>query len=268
MRERSCEESDRMRRHYKEPPIVEALAEIFFTGSREAASIKDAFYARIQDRFPTQKQLDQVGVEVRVAPGQAAAQFEQRAPRFQFLTEDGTRMIQLEQDLLVVNQLHPNPQVPYPHFEEWQPIVIEMLDLYRELAQPNSVDRLGVRYINRVVIPHTRFQMEQYFTLYPQVPDELGGEHGSFLMRLEIPAFYDDHRLFITFGSAPPDPGQEDKAAYLLDIYDVVPMGEPDSLKTVGRRLDEAHGSIISTFENSITPTARKLFGELENEPA
>jgi uncharacterized protein (TIGR04255 family) len=252
-----------VRRHYQNPPIVEALVEIFFTGSKQGLAVRDAFLPRVQERFPTGRLLGQVGFEVNVGPKQANARFSQAEPRFQFLTSDQSQMIQLGPDLLVFNLLRPNPQVPYPRFEVWQPIVLEMLAHYREVAQPTGIDRLGVRYINKVTIPQTQMRMEEYFTIYPQVPDTLGDQHGSFLMNLELPGLYPNHQLLLTFGSTSPE--QPEAMAYLLDLYDIVPMGSPDSFELIPQRLDEAHNNIVTTFEYAITDTTRQLFGEAQD---
>lgn len=253
-----------MRRHYENPPIVEALVEVFFRGSQKDVSIPERFHQRIQDRFPQQQRLDQLGLEVNVAQGQAGARLSHEGMRFRFLSEDQSRMVQLADDLLVVNLLRPGPQVPYPSFEEWRPIVLEMLGLYQEFAQPEAIDRLGVRYINRVVIPELRFRMENYFRIYPFVPDDLADEHGPFLMRVEIPPQHPGHQLLVTFGSAPPE--EEESTAHLLDFYDIVPMDPANGLKAVERPLDEAHENLVRAFEYSITDEARRLFREVPHD--
>jgi uncharacterized protein (TIGR04255 family) len=250
-------------RHYQNPPIVEALMEVFFTGAQRGLAVRDAFFARIRARFPTERLLNQAGVEVNLVPGQTSARLSQGEPRFQFLTQDESQMVQLGPDLLVFNQVRSDPQVPYPRFEQWRPIVLEMLALYREVAQPTGVDRLGVRYINRLVIPHPSMRMEDYFTVYPQVPDTLGARHGPFLMNLELAAPREEHQLLFTLGSTPVE--QPGSMAYLLDLYDILPLGPSDPFESIPKRLDEAHDNIVTTFEHTITDTTRALFGEAED---
>jgi uncharacterized protein (TIGR04255 family) len=252
-----------VRRHYQNPPIVEALVEIFFTGAQRGLAVRDAFFARIRDRFPTERVLNQTGLEVNMSPGQASARLSQGEPRFQFLNPDESQMTQLAPGLLVFNQVRTNPQVPYPRFERWRPIALEMLNLYREIAQPAGVDRLGVRYINRLIIPRPSMLMEDYFTVYPQVPDTLNSRHGPFLMNMELAAPHEEHQLLFTLGSTPSE--QPGTMSYLLDLYNILPLGPSDSFETLPQRLDEAHDNIVTTFEYTITDTTRTLFGEAEN---
>jgi uncharacterized protein (TIGR04255 family) len=236
---------------------------MFFTGSRHGLPVRDALLPRVQERFPTGRVLGQVGFQVDVGSRQANARFSSAEPRFQFLTPDESQMIQLGPDLLVFNLLRPHPQVSYPRFEVWRPTVLEILAHYRDVAQPGGLDRIGVRYINKVVIPQAQMRMEDYFTIYPQVPDTLGAQHGAFSMNLELAGLYADHQLLVTFGSTSPD--QPDEMAYLLDLYDIVPMGSTDSFELLPQRLDEAHHNIVTTFECAITDTSRQLFREVPN---
>jgi uncharacterized protein (TIGR04255 family) len=246
-------------RHYRNPPVVEALAELYFAGGEWDLTVPGSFYERIKGRFPQKGQMDQLAVELEMGREGARTRTMPGAPRSRFRSEDGSRMVQLGPDVLVVNQLR-----PYPHFEAWSPVLLEMLALYRELVRPTTIARLGVRYINRIVIPKPRVKMEEYFRIYAEVPPELGAAHGDFLLRLELPPQYAGHQLLLTFATAPPEgPGQ---IAYLLDLYDIVAMETPEAFDTVEGRLVEAHDSIEWVFENAITDATRELFGEVTDD--
>src|SRR3990172_4896115 len=153
-------------RKYRKPPVVEALCEIYFAGSNWDETVPGGFYDRVKDRFPVKRQREIQEAEVAFAgSGEAAASVRRLPPWMQFLSEKGDRLIQLGRDLLVVNQLR-----PYPSFEDWEPVIYAALEVYRDLAQPKGVARLGMRYINRVVIPEPVILMEDYFTVYPHLP--------------------------------------------------------------------------------------------------
>jgi uncharacterized protein (TIGR04255 family) len=174
-------------------------------------------------------------------------------PRIQFVSQKGDRIVQLARDLLVVNQLR-----PYPKFEDWEPAIHSSLATYRALARPKGVARLGVRYINRVVIPGDRVLMEKYFTVFPQLPKAMGDKHGAFMVRFETPSADRKHLVLITFASAPADkPGEQ---AFLLDIYDVYRPATPLPLEDVGKEVRKAHADVEAAFEGSITNELRNLF--------
>lgn len=243
-----------MTRRYANPPVVEALCEVYTKGSAWDPTIPGLFYDRFRDRFPKRGQAQSVMIEATVGAPELAARVTSPEPRSQFKQEDGSRMIQVARDLIVVNQLR-----PYPAFEEWRPLILEALGIYQELARPAQVERIGLRYINRVVIPESEFPMDRYFGIYPQLPEALGSTYGSFMLRIEVPIPSPGHSLLATFGTAPADKGG---AAFVLDLYDTI--AEPD-FNAVGRRVDEAHSHIERAFEAMITDATRRLFGEGPN---
>ncbi|MDX1251745.1 MAG: TIGR04255 family protein [Gammaproteobacteria bacterium] len=247
-------------RRYKKPPVIEALCEVYFVNSAWDDAIPGQFYDRMKDRFPAKRQQEIHEAEFNFGlTGEAAAGVRRLAPRLQMMTEQGDRMIQLARDLLVVNQLR-----PYPHFEEWEPIVYQALNTYSELAQPNGITRLGIRYINQVAIPESRILMEDYFTLYPRLPETLGDAHGPFMIRLEIPSQMANHTVLVTFATTPPEKVGE--SAFLLDVYDIFAPSEPFSLQDITSHLQDGHKNIENAFESSITEKLRTLF-EPEDKP-
>jgi uncharacterized protein (TIGR04255 family) len=250
-------------RRYAHPPVVEALCEIYFTGSRWDQTVPGLFYERVRKDYPKKSQMEVTGVEVQIAQGHAETRQLACEPRMRFVREDDSRLIQLGRDLLVVNQVV-TPSRPYPHFEEWREVVHTALGVYRDAAAPKGIDRLGVRYINRVTLSGTSIRMEEFFRVYPQIPQELGGAHGPFMLQVSMSPVTDKHQLTLTFGFGPTD--QPGTLGFLLDLYDVVPLGGRDAFAEVERLLDEAHAKIIHTFENIITDALREKFGGVTYE--
>lgn len=105
-----------MSRSYANPPVVEALCELFTAGSAWDPTIPGLFYAHVREQFPKRRQARDMGLELEFGPEATAARLTRGEPRSQFSREDGSRMIQVAPDLVVVNQLR-----PYPAFEDWRP---------------------------------------------------------------------------------------------------------------------------------------------------
>nr|BAL53122.1 hypothetical conserved protein [uncultured Gammaproteobacteria bacterium] len=242
-------------RRYRKPPVIEALCEIYFAGSDWDETIPGVFFERVKAGFPQKRQRTIQEAQITLGPEQAAAAVRQLSPWMQFVSDEKHRMIQLAQDLLVVNQL-----APYPHFEEWEPEIYQAFKLYLEVAKPKSVVRLGMRYINRVVIPAERVRMEEYFTIYPTLPKALGDTHGSFLVRVEVPQEGQDHVVLITFGTAPPPEPSQPAQAFVLDLYDILEVNESLDAERLKQEVERAHENIVVAFEDSITDQLRCLF--------
>ncbi|MCK6457195.1 MAG: TIGR04255 family protein [Phycisphaerae bacterium] len=247
-------------RRYRKPPVVEALCEMYFEGSEWDDTLIGQFYERVKAQFPQKRQREIQEAQVRFSSaGEAAAGVRRLPPRMQFVTEAGDRMIQLGPDLLVVNQLR-----PYASFEEWEKTLHDALDTYRELAHPKGLARLGVRYIDRVIVRQPTVRMEDYFALYPEIPPAVGTSHGAFVLRVEFPERRPGHRLLVTFGSAPPEgPGT---MAFLLDYYDVCEPGGATTAEAVRPIVRTAHENVIEAFEASITDQLRSLFEPEEKQ--
>lgn len=118
---------------YKNPPIQEALCEIFFFGSEWDNTIPGSFYEKIKKDYSEKKQM--VGqVQFEVSPQKKEAKFIGEEDRLQFRKPDGSQIVQLSQNLLVINQLKPYPE----KFEDWLPVVKDKFELYCQLAQPKK----------------------------------------------------------------------------------------------------------------------------------
>ncbi len=244
-----------MGRKYRNPPVVEALAEVFFAESAWTMTVPGQFFDRVRERLPIQGQRADVRVELRGGRGKSSAQTTHGEPRAEFWSTDRSRLIQVGRDLLVVNQLP-----PYPGFDDWSPRVGEAVTLYRELARPSAVERVTLRYLNRLLLPPGDVPMERYFRVYPAVPPEVSGVHGRFAMRLELQPSHADHSLVFSFATAPSDGTNTDHSVFLLDLHDTRPLGGDDSFGRLARALEEAHENIEHAFEGMITDATRELF--------
>ena len=152
---------------YLNPPVVEALCEVYFTSSDWGDSIPDLFYEEIKEKFPNQEEqlLHRVDFTVDV-PNETISSGMQVGPsRKLFSTEERDQIIQISENLFVFNQL-----TPYFSFHSWESIFYDVFDIFVKLITPHAVDRIGVRYLNHISIPESRFQMSDYFTIFPIIP--------------------------------------------------------------------------------------------------
>ena len=243
-------------RSYHNPPVVEALCEIYFAESSWDDTVPGAFYERVKSRFPRKQRREIQEAKITMGPETSTAGVQRLTPWMQFLTEDSSLMIQVAENLVVVNQL-----LPYRHFEDWEPIIYEALNVYNEVALPKNVVRIGLRYINRIEIPGTIISMEDYFTIYPSLPRTLGNRHGTFLVRVEVPQAELGHTVLITFGTfGSPQPARG-KQAFMLDLYDRVSRTLEPNEAELKKEVRVAHDNVVMAFEGSITDQLRGLLG-------
>ncbi|MBU2622318.1 MAG: TIGR04255 family protein [Proteobacteria bacterium] len=247
-----------MGKRYKNPPLVEALCEFYFQGSHWDDAVPGLLYEKIKPSYPQRRQLEQVGVKIDISAESESITKKRGQPRIQFVSDDKSRLVQMAKDLLVVNHLK-----PYPQFEKWEPDIEAILKEYVSLTQPSGIARFGVRYINNIVLPYTSIRMEDYFRIYPQLPEAVGQSHGPFMLRIEIPGKTTGHRFLATFGNSAPQ--APDSLAFMLDLYDIYDGGMPLECKNIHDEIRKAHDNVETVFESAITDKLRDLFEEVKN---
>lgn len=244
-------------RLYRNPPVVEALCEVYFASSKWEDSIPNLFYEEIKDRFPNQEEqlLHRVDLTVDV-PNETISSGMQVGPsRKLFSTAERDQLIQITENLFVFNQL-----TPYLSFHSWESIFHDAFDTFAKLVSPHTVDRIGVRYLNHVRIPESRFQMSDYFTIFPIIPLGSGNVHGDFLINCVIPQSDEGHFLTYSFSKIVPEPPDEVSQVFLLDLYDQASLGRKLSESEFKSHVRVAHGNVVQAFEGSITDRLRNLF--------
>lgn len=244
-------------RLYRNPPVVEALCEVYFTSSNWSDSIPSQFYEVIKDRFPKQEEqlLHRVDLTVDV-PNETISSGLQLGPtRKVFSTEEKNQIIQISENLFVFNQL-----TPYPSFRLWESTFYDVFDIFAKLVSSHAVDRIGVRYLNHVKIPERKFSMANYFTIFPMIPLGSGRVHGDFLINCVVPQSDEGHFLTYSFSKIVPDPPDENSQVFLLDLYNQASLGRTLSESEFKSHVRVAHGNVRQAFEGSITDRLRNLF--------
>ncbi len=137
-----------------------------------------------------------------------------------------------------------------------QKIVEAALEADAEVAEPGGVLRVGVRYINKIVLPDQEVELKTWFRCGPPTVPELPGKIAGFVSRVEF-LYPDAVKLLLTQASIDTP---EEPSAFLLDLDVLWDGGEaqlPDAIMTV---VDDLHERVGSAFEAIITDAAREIF--------
>jgi uncharacterized protein (TIGR04255 family) len=245
----------RVRHKYRKSPITEAVCEFQFRGSSEWDwTVLGLVYQEIKTEFPNKRQ--EVGFEINVAPqqGKVERSVGGSLSKMQFLREDGSAMVQLGPDLLAINVL-----APYPSWDAFEALIRRQFEVYNRIAHPVGFKRIGLRYINRIVIPSKNIETTDYLCYYPQLPKTLEQAHGPFAMRVMHP--YEGERDILNLQIANVQAEDENYAIALdLDYY----LTQPDKveLNKAVEWVTVAHETIETVFEACITDKTRNLFEE------
>jgi len=241
---------------YKNPPIVEALCEFqFIPGQPWDITIPGIIYEKIKNQFPEKKQQMGIGLGIKPREAQLESKIEMLPSRMQFLRHDKKALIQIGLDLLVVNHLK-----PYPHWENFKPMILENFKIYLRVAKPRGIRRVGLRYINRIDFESAEIELESYFKFYPKLVSDLPQVYETFIAKVEIPYEEQRDKLILSLTTAVPErPGM---ISIILDLDYAMVKPEAVPLDDIETWIEKAHTNLENAFEACITDKCRELFGE------
>ena len=241
------------RRRYKTPPIAEAVCEIRYASDDWDPTIPGRMQERLAERYdgkPQERQQIQFGLMNVDSPDGKGAEIRGRQQsRIQLRNHAGTSILSIAEDTLSVSDLK-----PYSGWQDFRDRIEEALQTYHDLASPTTVTRIGVRYINRVLVPAEVDNLGDYFNVTPQLPADLDATMHTFLSRSE--SRYDDQiGLTVTFAKLESEPGQ---SSFILDldVWTDTEVATESALRKITRLRDRER----EAFEQSITDRARSLF--------
>jgi uncharacterized protein (TIGR04255 family) len=240
-------------RRYKNAPIVEAVCEFRFdsTGTWDQ-TIPGLIFSRLDKPFPKRRTVSVLESTIQGTP-QGVQNLLRQEERVQFLRDDERAFVQVGQHLLAINHLQ-----PYPTWHEYLPLIQTALSAYREVASPKGIQRIGLRYINRIKFPRPRVAIEHYFNFHPFIGEMLPTDYASFVCGVQFPFENLRDVLRLQIASVQDDPGTSAEVALDLDYF----LAKPNevSMDSVLTWLDEAHGRIDDVFEGCLTDALREHF--------
>ena len=250
------------RRRYKNPPIQEALCEFRFKPRNEwDLTIPGKLQTQLGDEYtgkPREQKVVEVGLETREGKP-PNLRYGEGLARVQLVTENGKRTIGVGPDVLSIHMLHPyqDPLRPTQSgWDEFKPRISTALDAYWSVAEPVGVCRIGVRYINKIIVPGKTVSVEEYLrcalTNLRELPDRLN----SFVGRLEY-VYPDDVRLILSQGSVG---APLDHVGFLLDLDVIWKDVEPGTKLASLEKVADLRARERAAFEAVITDKSREIF--------
>lgn len=237
------------RKMYKNPPLVEAVFELFYSSNSWSSIIPGMFYNEIKDKFPniTQNQggfgiaIDGKGVKIGSGNGDLT----------QYKNTNNDTIIQLSGNLLTVNKL---PR--YNGWESYLEIITYAVEALNRVIKIDRVNRIGLKTLNKIDIKnHTLEQLKKHFTVYPNLPTSVNNNLNSVQVNLESPIIENKEILAILLATLKKEPKYE--APVMFQIYITRINDIPEDYK---EWLEDSHNKLSETFENSLTVFCKKQF--------
>ena len=244
-----------MNPQYANPPIREAVCEFLFQASPSwDMAVPGLVYSKLVGQFP--KRLPSQGADVtttiEMGP-EGAHQQVQQMEEVRFWREDELGAIVIRPNRLSVSHYQ-----PYPSWGEFRLIIEQALKAYRDIADPNGIERIGLRYINEFIFAPLSGNptLEQFFDFYPHLGDEMLPDPLSFIVGVRYA--FEGGRDVLRLQMTPETGGQSGSLRILLDLDYF--LADPGTLQfdNVLDWIDQAHERIRTSFEGCLTTLTRE----------
>lgn len=240
-------------RKYANPPILEAVCEFRLTPDTPwDITIPGLFYERVKETFSHREQRLVQEVEFKPEP-QGAQQLIRTSERIWLFTPDRKTLVQLGPRLLAVSVLK-----PYPSWEGFKPHIEMAWKALGVVVEVKGIQRIGLRYINRIELPFRTVKVEDYFDFYPFVGLRLPQQMTSFIVVAEFPYAEGRDRCRVQLFT---ESVSEPQSAFILDIDYFLAYPRGIAVQNALQWVEEAHAQVEKVFEGCIKDLLREMFG-------
>jgi len=240
-------------------PIIEAVVDIDceLPVSLDLQALREAAEDALRTRYPKfRQQLIQQHVFKQEGDQPPEMQISQGQGAMQFLTEDEKQLVQFRPNGFSFNRL-----APYTSLDDYFPEIESTWKTFVELARPVVIGKIGIRMINRILLPMDggKVELGRFLAMPPRLPDT--GSPLIFLGFLDQQTALDpatqNHANIVKTA----EPPQNDKLPIILDIEVFHPFEtSPADWSVIRDRLNSLRSLKNRIFRNTLTTQCLNLF--------
>lgn len=265
---------------YRNPPIVEVAASIQFANIRGLdAAMLGLLWSRFRDKYPRAEQHPPLATASetfesnRGGRGGFSVETSFPVPRLWFLSSDGTRLVQVQSNRLIVNWRRLDTGKPYVRFSGLMSMLSESIERFRQFIQDENLgtvrpDQAELTYVNHIRAGDNgshREPLSKYASCWRRESESwnLGAaEEASFRSQYVVSRPGSSFaRLFVEL-----DSGYTASTRAPIYVMNLVARGAPDSpdVESAFKFLEDAHHWIVKGFTSLTTDEAHKLWERQE----
>lgn len=240
---------------YGHPPITEAVIEIKFSTPLES-NVFEKLNRKFNKNYPEDKAIRNVLVSLTVTGGNPHPQpsASEGTSGHRRSSSDMTELLVWWPNSFVASQL-----APYPGWDVFMARFTRDWKASKRSRGFREINRVGVRFINRIDIPidNGTVEHEQYLNIYPKLPDSIEAVDSYAVQTLSR---IDDIHCILTINSASVPSPVLGFASFILDI-DIAKVADlPQNDRELFQLLDQIRDWKNRIFEDCIDQKARRLF--------
>jgi len=186
-------------------------------------------------------------------PVQATHDLGWKGLRFQ--SSNKKHIAQFNRDGFVFSRLH-----PYVDWTQFASEGMRLWNVFRELAQPVEIPRIGLRFINRIVLPIGELKFEDYIQPAPAPPGGLDLPFMGYMHQDTLAVPGHPYAINVIQTIQPPPAVATQGVAMIFDIDVFTIKGFELEEAKLSRRLEEMRWLKDKVFFGNVTEKAKEMF--------
>lgn len=239
-------------------PIIEAVLDVDcdMPPALDLGTLEATARGAFADRYPKPRtQFLQQHTIAAPVEGSPTLSVRKGLQAFQFLQADERQLVQVRPAGFSFNRL-----APYTSLDDYLPEIERAWRAFVALAAPLQVRQIRLRYINRILLPLVKGQvdLDKYLAIGPRLPEERRLTFLGFLHRHAAAEKDTEHRVNTTLAS---QPVEGDKLPVILDIEATADAPiDPEDWPSLAERIEALRSLKNLVFRRTLTPRCLKLF--------
>ena len=244
-----------MTQKYKKPPIVEAIIEIRFSEPLTQKLLDKAKKLFAKD-YPFCEDINNVGVHIDAI--NKSAHYKEEPIAYKMTSKETADAIIISAHTFTISRL-----APYLGWQSIKERLEQNLQIWEKEIGTRKIQRIGVRYINRIDVPSKKgqkFKFENYLKFYPYLPDDKLLNMSQYTMQSVIPVTNEDITIIINSAIIPSPLLEHASLIFDIDVSksDNLPQRKEDIFIIIEKMRE--HKNYI--FESLITEKSKELFSK------
>jgi len=240
-------ESSRPWPRLENPPIVEALIDVRVVERAGVLEELGRLAERVRDDYPHVLHKLQQTIEVSDSGQARQVAHREEARGFGFTNSARDRIVQARVDGFTFNWLG--------RYESWEALRDEarrLYDIYRAVASPEGIERVAVRYVNRMQVPEGA-ELGELMRLRVEIPADLPQRLGGVMTRVLMP--FDGSIVANVTSVIEPAAGSQMTWTLDIDVIDFERSSDSRS-DAIWPRLDRLRSVKNQVFFNVLTESS------------
>lgn len=247
--------------HLSNPPIVEAVIDIRgraqgqWDESHATASIPKQLPDFVESKAIRKFEFQAPALPIAPPSGSApplSGNYRDEWIGLRLTSGDSRNVAMFTRDFFSFSRLQ-----PYQKWESFEGQAMQLWSVHHSIAHVAEVQRVGVRFINRIQIPADTANVSRFFRGFGTPPGNLPSNGFIYTDRLVLEGY--PHQANVVRTVQPPSPGSANSAALILDIDAFFPKPFAATLQAIHDRLAELHWLKNRVFFGTVTEEVLKL---------